>query len=118
MKLLIRNLARTTTETELQTMFESYGRVQSCSIILDKETGSSKGFGFVEMPMQGEAKAAMKAFNGKEVDGNKIRVKKAESKVVEEASDDNVKKPESLSTKRGSDSTSSKSIWKKRSGKT
>lgn len=47
---------------------------------MDKVTGSSKGFGFIEMPRQGEAKAAMKAFNGKEIDGYKIRVKKAEEK--------------------------------------
>jgi RNA recognition motif-containing protein len=47
---------------------------------MDKETGGSKGFGFVEMPKQGDAKAAMKNLNGKEVDGNKIRVKKTEPK--------------------------------------
>ncbi len=80
MKLLIRNLSRTTTEIAIQNMFETYGRVQSCNLIMDKETGDSKGFGFVEMPKQGEAKAAMKALNGKEVDSSKIRVKKAETK--------------------------------------
>ncbi|MCK5478577.1 MAG: RNA-binding protein [Methylococcales bacterium] len=80
MKLLIRNLARTTTEGELQAMFEAYGAVQSCTLIIDKGTGSSKGFGFIEMPRQGEAKVAMKSLNGKDVAGSKIRVKKAESK--------------------------------------
>jgi RNA recognition motif-containing protein len=80
MKLLIRNLARTTTEAALREMFESHGKVQSCALVMDKKTGVSKGFGFVEMPKQGEAKAAMKSLNGKEVDGNQIRVKKAESK--------------------------------------
>lgn len=80
MKLLIRNLARTTTEEELRRMFESFGAVQSCSLVVDKETGSSKGFGFVEMPRSGEAKAATKNLNGKEIAGNKIRVKKAETK--------------------------------------
>jgi len=88
MKLLIRNLARTTTETELQAMFESHGRVQSCSLILDKETGSSKGFGFVDMPKQGEAKAAMKSLNGQEVGGSKIRVKKAVPKSDKENGED------------------------------
>lgn len=78
MKLLIRNLARTTTEVELKTMFESYGNVQSCNLVLDKETGASKGFGFIEMPKPGEAKAAMKSLNGQDVAGSKIRVKKAE----------------------------------------
>ncbi len=80
MKLLIRNLARSTTEEELREMFEAYGRVQSCSLVLDKITGCSKGFGFVEMPKPGEAKAAMKNLNGKDVAGNKIRVKKAEAR--------------------------------------
>ena len=80
MKLLVRNLARTTTEAELRAMFETYGTVQSCTLVLDKATGSSKGFGFVEMPKQGEAKAAMKNLNYKDVAGNKLRVKKAESR--------------------------------------
>ena len=80
MKLLVRNIARSTTEASLRTLFESQGKVQSCKLIMDKETGSSKGFGFVEMPKQGEAKAAIKVLNGMELDGSKIRVKKAEEK--------------------------------------
>lgn len=79
MKLLVRNLARTTTEAELQALFVPYGTVQSCNLVIDKVTGSSKGFGFVTMPKPGEAKAAMKNLNGKEVAGSKIRVKYAES---------------------------------------
>ena len=80
MKLLIRNLARTTTEAELRAMFETHGTVQSCTLVMDKASGVSKGFGFVEMPKPGDAKAAMKNLNGKDVAGSKIRVKKAESK--------------------------------------
>lgn len=80
MKLLIRNLARTTTESELKTLFEAHGTVQSCNLVMDKETGASKGFGFVEMPSQGEAKAAMKMLNYQEIAGSKIRVKKAVTK--------------------------------------
>lgn len=80
MKLLVRNLARRTTEAELRALFEAHGAVQSCTLIIDKETGNSKGFGFVEMPRQGEAKAAMKNLNGKDVAGSRIRVKKAEVK--------------------------------------
>lgn len=80
MKLLVRDLARSTTEEELRQMFEAYGRVQSCTLVLDARTGGSKGFGFVEMPRPGEAKAAMKSLNGQLVAGQKIRVKKAEVK--------------------------------------
>ena len=80
MKLLIRNLARTTTEAELRAMFKAHGTVQSCNLVIDKKTGNSTGFGFIEMPKPGDAKAAMKNLNGKEVADNKIRVKKAESK--------------------------------------
>lgn len=79
MKILIRDLVRTTTGEELREMFEAYGRVQSCSLVLDKATGLSKGFGFIEMPKAGEANAAMKNLNGKLVAGNNIRVKKAET---------------------------------------
>ena len=78
MKLLIRNLARTTSEEDLRALFEVYGKVQSCTLVLDKKSGRSKGFGFVEMPYPGESKAAMKNLNGKDVDGNMIRVKKAQ----------------------------------------
>lgn len=78
MKLLIRNLARSTTEEELRAMFEAHGIVQSCTLVIDKETGNSKGFGFIEMPKPGEAKAAVNTLNGKEVADSKIRVKKAE----------------------------------------
>ena len=80
MKLLIRNLSTNTTEDELRDLFEGYGSVQSCNLVLDKETGKSKGFGFVEMPKVGEAKAAMKNLNGSMVDESVIRVKKAEPK--------------------------------------
>ena len=66
-------------------MFEAYGSVQSCSLVMDKLSGTSKGFGFVEMPKPGEAKAAMKNINGKDVAGSKIRVKKAEAKPDEAA---------------------------------
>ena len=80
MKLLIRNLARSTTEEEIKTLFSKYGTVQSCDLVLDKATSESKGFAFVEMPKPGEAKAAMKTLNGKEIANNKIRVKKSEDK--------------------------------------
>ena len=80
MKLLIRNLARTTTEEELRALFEVYGKVQSCTLVLDKKSDRSKGFGFVEMPSPVESKAAIKNLNGKDVGGNSIRVKRAQPK--------------------------------------
>ena len=80
MKLLIRNLARTTTEKELRTLFEAFGAVQSCNLVLDKKSGLSKGFAFVQIPKAGAAKAAMKALNGSLLDGNVIRVKQAQEK--------------------------------------
>lgn len=80
MKLLIRNLDRSTSEAEIQDLFEGFGHVQSCNLVLDKDTEKSKGFAFVEMPKQGEAKAAMKSLNGSHLGDNIIRVKKAEAK--------------------------------------
>ncbi len=80
MKLLIRNLDRSTSEEELRELCEAYGVVQSCDLVLDAKTGMSKGFGFVEMPKLGEAKAAMKNLNGQLVGDKIIRVKKAEAK--------------------------------------
>ena len=82
MKLIIRNLARSTTEEEVKALFLEYGTVQSCDLVLDKATGESKGFAFVEMPKPGEAKVAMKNLNNMTVASNKIRVKKAESKTA------------------------------------
>lgn len=78
MKLIVRNLARTTTEDALRELFAAHGSVQSCSLVMDQNTGGSKGFGFVQMPKPGEAKSAVKCLNGQEVDGATIRVKKAE----------------------------------------
>jgi RNA recognition motif-containing protein len=80
MKLLVRNLDRLTTEEELKVLFEEFGAVQSCNLILDRDSGESKGFGFIEMPKIGEAKVAVKNLNNKTIGANKIRVKKAEVK--------------------------------------
>ncbi len=79
MKLLVRNLSRKTTEAELRELFQAYGQVQSCNLVMDAKTGISKGFGFVEMPSPGEAKAAMKNLNATIVGDSQIRVKKAEN---------------------------------------
>lgn len=78
MKLLVRNLDRDLSEDNLKALFEPFGKIQSCTLVLDQKSGTSKGFGFIEMPVPGEAKAAMKQLNGQEVSGQSIRVKKAE----------------------------------------
>jgi RNA recognition motif-containing protein len=80
MKLLVRNLDRLTTEEELTGLFQDFGVVQSCTLVIDRDSGKSKGFGFIEMPKSGDAKAAIKNLNNKTIGSNKIRVKKAEDK--------------------------------------
>ena len=82
MKILVRNLARATTEENLGALFAPFGVVQSCNLVLDKASGVSKGFGFVEMPKVGAAKAAIKALNNTMADGEKIRVKLAHNKAA------------------------------------
>jgi RNA recognition motif-containing protein len=83
MKLLVRNLDRSTTVKELTDMFQVYGKVQSCNLVMDEVSGVSKGFGFVEMPKAGEAKIALKNLNNKTIGTSKIRVKKTEEKGAE-----------------------------------
>lgn len=80
MKILVRNLSRETTEAELLALFSAYGDVQYCTVVMDRATGKSKGFGFVEMPRAGEARVAIKGLNARDVGGSKIRVKKAEER--------------------------------------
>lgn len=80
MRLLVRNLDRSTTEADLKDLFETFGQVQSCTIVLDAGTGRSKGFGFLEMPKVGDAKAAVRNLNGVQLDGERIRVKNAKPK--------------------------------------
>ncbi|MBH0058233.1 MAG: RNA recognition motif domain-containing protein [Pseudoalteromonas sp.] len=79
MKLLVRNLSRATTEHELRTLFTEHGKVTTCNLVLDKETGQSKGFAFVEMPNDIEVKGAIAALNQATVDKSKIRVKLADA---------------------------------------
>jgi RNA recognition motif-containing protein len=75
MKLLVRNLDRLTTEEELIAIFKEFGEIEYCTLVMDPKSGSSKGFGFIEMPNVSEAKAAIKNLNYKTIGRNKIRVK-------------------------------------------
>ena len=79
MKLLVRNLSRSTTEQELRILFSAHGTVTECSLVLDQETGKSKGFAFVEMPVDKEAEAAIEALHETRVAKNRIRVKIAKN---------------------------------------
>ncbi len=88
MKLIVRNLARATTQESINALFTEIGSVQSCSLVMDKSTGKSKGFAFVEMPKSGEAKIAIAKLNNMELDGVKIRVKKAEKQVSDASNKD------------------------------
>jgi cold-inducible RNA-binding protein len=77
MKLYVGGLATTITEKELEELFAEYGAVTSTAVIKDRDSGQSKGFGFVEMADDTEAKAAMAALNGKDVSGRSIMVNEA-----------------------------------------
>jgi RNA recognition motif-containing protein len=75
MKLLVRNLSRSTTEQEINTLFAEYGTVVNCSLVLDQETNKSKGFAFVEMESEDQANAALNALHETRIAKNRIRVK-------------------------------------------
>ncbi|WP_109439675.1 RNA recognition motif domain-containing protein [Acinetobacter haemolyticus] len=78
MKILVRNLDRSVTDVELLDLFKAYGKVESCVVVKDAETGKSKGFGFVEMPNPREAIKAIKGLNTLRLKGVGIRVKAAD----------------------------------------
>ena len=76
-KLYVGNLAYTTTEDDLRTLFAQAGTIASVALIKDRDTGRSKGFGFVEMADGSATNAAITALNGKELDGRTLRVNMA-----------------------------------------
>jgi len=80
MNMYIGNLAYDVTEDDLKNAFSEFGEVSSVKIIIDKFSGRSKGFGFVEMPSNSEADQAIKALNGKAFNGRSIKVNQAEAK--------------------------------------
>jgi len=80
MKLYVGNLSFQSSNEDLQEMFAAAGTVVSASIVTDRETGRSKGFGFVEMSSKTEGEAAINQFNGKEFNGRNITVNEARPK--------------------------------------
>lgn len=77
MNLYVSNLAYTVTDTDLRVAFEAFGAVTSARVILDRESGRSRGFGFVEMPENHEGQAAIDGLNGKEIADRPIRIVEA-----------------------------------------
>ena len=77
MKLYVGNLAFTTSSQDLQELFAQAGTVESASVVEDRDTGRSRGFGFVEMSSKEEGEAAISQFNGKEVNGRALNVNEA-----------------------------------------
>ena len=77
MNIYVGNLSYNATEETVRQAFESFGQVNSARIIKDKDTGQSKGFGFVEMLEQSQAQAAIKSLNGKELLGKQMSVNEA-----------------------------------------
>jgi len=79
-KLYVGNLSYGVTDSDLSAMFEAHGTVQSAQVIMDRDTGRSKGFGFVEMGSDQEAQAAIAALNGKDSGGRSLTVNEARPK--------------------------------------
>ena len=79
-KLYVGNLSYSLTSDGLQQLFAAHGKVESAEVIMDRETGRAKGFGFVEMGTDQEAQAAISALNGQEVEGRAIVVNEARPK--------------------------------------
>jgi RNA recognition motif-containing protein len=76
-RLYVGNLSYNITNQSLEELFAEHGRVQSAQVVMDRDTGRSKGFGFVEMSDNGQAQAAIAALNQKEVDGRSLTVNEA-----------------------------------------
>jgi len=77
MKLIALNLPRDLSEQELAELFKAYGNIKACDLVLNEDTGKSKGFGFVEMALDHEGEIAIKELHGKKIKKERIRVKQA-----------------------------------------
>ncbi len=77
MRLYVGNLSFDTSSQDLETMFGAFGRVKSAQVVMDRDTGRSKGFGFVEMAERGEAMAAIEGLHEKEAGGRRLTVNEA-----------------------------------------
>ncbi|MGZ8508877.1 MAG: RNA recognition motif domain-containing protein [Chitinophagaceae bacterium] len=82
MNMYVSNLSFHTDEEALRTLFSQFGNVSSAKVIADRETGKSRGFGFVEMDVVAEAQEAMKSLNNKEIEGRALSVTVAKEKAA------------------------------------
>ena len=80
MNIFVGNLSFSSTEESLRALFETYGEVTSATIIASRETGRSRGFGFVDMPNDEQARTAIQEADGKELDGRPLKVNEAQAK--------------------------------------
>ncbi|MDP2643475.1 MAG: RNA-binding protein [Desulfobacterales bacterium] len=80
MNIYVGNLSFDTAEEDLRSAFEAFGKVNGVNVIKDRDSGRSKGFGFVEMPSDDEARAAIESTNGKELNGRAMNVNEARPK--------------------------------------
>jgi len=80
MNIYIGNLAQEVTDADLQEAFQKYGEVSSAKVIKDRDSGVSRGFGFVEMPDNSEADAAIKGLNGTDIKGKRLKISEARPK--------------------------------------
>lgn len=83
MKIYVGNLSYSTENEGLRVAFEQFGAVNSAEVVFDRNTNRSRGFGFVEMPNDEEAKAAIDGMNGKDLDGRPIKVNEAKPRTTE-----------------------------------
>ena len=80
MKIYVGNLSYNTTDSDLASAFEQYGQVESASVVIDRMTNRSRGFGFVEMPDSNEAREAIAGMEGKDLQGRNLKVSEARPK--------------------------------------
>ena len=80
MNIFVGNMSYQATEEEIRALFEPFGDIESVKIITDRDTGRSRGFGFVEMPNDDEARAAIAGLDGREIEGRSIKVNESRPK--------------------------------------
>lgn len=85
MRIFVGNLNYTTNNQSLRTAFEPYGEVSDATVVTDRDSDRSRGFGFVEMPAKEQAEGAIRALNGQEIDGRAVTVNESRPKTQSNA---------------------------------